>query len=206
MLRFQIGILVSLGCDSVLVSLFNGSPKKNGNTAQMLCWIAEILDDNGIESEIVQVGGNLLHGCRDCLACMRNKDGRCSIDDDLLNEWVEQMKKSDGIVLGSPTYFCDVTPEMKALIDRGGRVARSSGMLKRKVGAGIVTARRMGAIHVYDTINHFFLINEMFVPGASYWNTGFGGAPGEVCDDEEAKKTMKTLADNMAYLLKKINE
>jgi len=189
----------------LLVSLFNGSPKKKGNTAQMLQWIAQVLNEQGIDTEFVQVGGNLVYGCRDCLACVKKKDGRCSVDEDELNSWVEQMKKSDGIVFGSPTYFCDVTPEMKALIDRGGRVARSSGMLKRKVGAGVVTARRMGAIHVYDTINHFFLINEMFVPGSTYWNMGFGGGPGEVCEDEEAKNTMQILANNMAWLLKKIN-
>jgi multimeric flavodoxin WrbA len=117
------------------------------------------------------------------------------------------MLESDGIILGSPTYFADVSPEIKALIDRSGFVAKANqDMFRRKVGAGVIAVRRAGAIHAFDTINHFFFINQMVVPGSSYWNVGIGLAPGDVKDDEEGMLTMKTLGINMAWLMKKIKE
>ena len=116
------------------------------------------------------------------------------------------MLEADGIILGSPTYFADITTEMKALIDRSGYVAKANDdMFKRKVGAGIVVARRAGSIHALDSINHFFQINQMIIPGSRYWNLGFGREKGEVEKDEEGILIMKTLGENMAWLLKKIN-
>jgi multimeric flavodoxin WrbA len=125
----------------------------------------------------------------------------------VVNECIEKMQESDGIILASPTYFADVTAEMKALIDRAGLVSIANGRnLKRKVGAAVVAVRRGGSIHVFDSINHFFLINEMIVPGSVYWNLGIGREKGEVEGDEEGIRTMTMLGENMAWLLKKIDQ
>ena len=117
------------------------------------------------------------------------------------------MIEADGIILGSPTYFTDVTAEMKALIDRSGLVAKVNGdLLRRKVGAAVVAVRRAGSIHVFDTLNHFFFISQMVVPGSIYWNVGIGRNIGEVEEDEEGIRTMTVLGENMAWLLGKIAE
>jgi len=122
-----------------------------------------------------------------------------------VNLAIAKMDASDGILIASPTYFADITSETKALIDRAGMVARANDfMLRRKVGAGVVAARRAGAIHAFDSINHFFLIGEMIVPGSSYWNVGVGREIGEVEDDDEGMATMETLGRNMAWLMRKL--
>ena len=116
------------------------------------------------------------------------------------------MIEADGIVIGSPTYFASLTSETKGLIDRAGYVCRGNGgLLKHKVGAGVAAVRRAGAVNVFNAINHFLLINEMFVPGSSYWNLGIGRAIGEVENDDEGMQTMDNLGDNMAFLLKKLH-
>ena len=123
-----------------------------------------------------------------------------------MNDCLAKMVAADGIIIGSPTYFADVTTETKALIDRAGFVARANDhLLRRKAGAAVVVARRAGAIHVYDTINHFFGISQMTIPGSSYWNIGIGRKPGAVNDDDEGLETMRVLGENMAWLLKKTN-
>jgi multimeric flavodoxin WrbA len=136
---------------------------------------------------------------------MENKNRRCAVDDDVLNECLGKMVEADGILLGSPTYFTDVTAEMKALIDRSGMVSiANGGMLRRKVGAAVVAVRRAGSTHAFDTMNHLFTISQMIVPGSSYWNMGIGMMPGEVDKDEEGIKTVQVLGQNMAWLLKKL--
>ena len=136
--------------------------------------------------------------------CRKQKNKQCKIDDNI-NQYIQKMAEADGIILGSPTYFSMMTPELKALIDRAGYVARSNDFLfKRKVGAAIVAVRRTGAMTTFDAINHFFLINEMIVPGSSYWNVGIGRAVGDVEQDEEGLATMETLGKNMAWLIKKL--
>ena len=124
---------------------------------------------------------------------------------DLVNESIAKMDAADGIIIGSPTYFANLTAETKAFIDRVGYVSRRNGnFLQRKVGAAIVVFRRAGAINVFNAINDFFLINQMIVPGSNYWNLGIGREPGDVDSDAEGLKTMETLAENMAWLLKLI--
>ena len=188
------------------VVAFNGSARKDGNTAILINYTLKELEKEGIETELFQLAGQKIHGCIACRKCFENKDQRCSVKDDVLNDCIEKMVESDGILLGSPTYFADITTEMKALIDRSGIVARANNdMFKRKVGAGIVVARRAGSIHALDSINHFFLISQMIIPGSRYWNLGFGREKGEVEKDEEAIQIMKVLGENMAWLIKKIN-
>jgi len=189
------------------VVAFNGSARKDGNTAILIREVFSRLEAEGIETELVQLAGKTIRGCTACGKCFKNKDKRCAIDNDAANECIEKMLEADGIILGSPTYFADVTAEMKALIDRAGYVARAnSDMLKRKVGAAVVAVRRAGAIHAFDSMNHFFLIGQMIVPGSSYWNVGVGRAIGDVEHDDEGLKTMETLGQNMAWLLKKTRQ
>ncbi|MCE9614764.1 MAG: flavodoxin family protein [Lentisphaerae bacterium] len=184
---------------------FNGSPRKDGNTFCLINHALRALQAEGIETEIVQVGGNLIHGCMACYQCFEKKNFRCVQNKDIVNECIEKMRQADGIILASPTYFADVTPELKALIDRAGFVSMANGrFLKRKVGAAIVAVRRGGEIHAFDTINHLFLIAEMLVPGSCYWNMGFGREKGEVEKDQEGIKTMTVLGENMAWLLKRV--
>jgi len=184
---------------------FNGSPKKNGNTAQMLRLVLSDLESNGIETELVQVGGELVRGCGACGTCRQRKDLKCIHADDGVNDWISKMVDADIIIIGSPTYFADLTPETKALIDRCGYVCRSCGnVLKRKIGAAVAVARRAGSIHVFDSINHFFAINEMIIPGSSYWNLSLSLAPGDFEKDEEGKTTMHTLAGNIAWLAERL--
>lgn len=189
------------------VVAFNGSARKDGNTAILIRKVFGELEAEGIETELVQLAGKTIKGCIACGKCGKNKDKRCAVTNDVANECIEKMIEADGIILGSPTYFSDLTAEMKALIDRAGYVARAnSHMLRRKVGAAIVAQRRAGSIHAFDSINHFFLIGQMIVPGSSYWNVGIGRAIGDVEQDEEGLETMQTLGQNMAWLLKKIGD
>ena len=189
------------------VVAFNGSARKDGNTAILIGKVFRVLETEGIETELIQLAGSRILGCIACMKCFKNKDQRCSVKEDNANECIEKMLGADGIILGSPTYFANVSTEMKALIDRAGMVSRANNdMLARKVGAAVVAVRRAGSIHVFNSINHFFFIGQMIVPGSSYWNLGMGREKGEVEKDEEGIQTMKDLGRNMAWLLKKLKD
>jgi len=189
------------------VVAFNGSPRRNGNTVALIQAVFKPLNEAGIETELVQVGGHGVRGCMACMKCIDNADGCCVGKADPVNEWIEKMRQADGIIIASPTYFTDVTPEIKALIDRAGFVTRVNGsQLDRKVGAAVVAVRRAGAIHAYDTINHFFGISGMLTVGSSYWNIGIGLHPGDVAEDEEGMATMAKLGENMAWTLDKLKD
>ena len=163
------------------------------------------LEKEGIETELVELAGKKIGGCTACYKCFKSKDGKCAVKNDIVNECIEKMVEADGIILGSPTYFADITSGMKALIERVGFTAGANGsMFKRKVGAAVVAVRRGGAIHAFDSINHFFQINQMIIPGSSYWNLGMGREIGDVEKDDEGLRNMKNLGENMAWLLKKI--
>ncbi|MBN1779497.1 flavodoxin family protein [bacterium] len=186
---------------------FNGSARKDGNTAILIRTVFEELEKEQIDTELIQLAGKPLRGCMACGKCHEKQDRKCSITTDDMNAYIEKMTGADGIILGSPTYFSSVTAEMKALMDRAGYVCRANGnLLKRKAGAAVVTMRRGGAIAAFDTLNHWFTISEMIVPGSSYWNFGLGRGIGEVEHDEEGMNTMHTLGKNMAWLLKRIRE
>jgi multimeric flavodoxin WrbA len=187
------------------VVAFNGSPRKGGNTEIMVGHAIAELEKEGIETELIQIGGKPVRGCTACYKCFDNTDKRCAVGGDMLNDCIEKMLEADGIILASPTYFANVSTEMKALIDRAGLVSRANDdMFRRKAGAAIVAVRRGGAVPVFDAINHFFLLSQMVVPGSIYWNLGFGLQEGDVNDDEEGIRTMTTLGANMAWLLKRI--
>jgi multimeric flavodoxin WrbA len=188
------------------VVAINGSARKGGNTAILLGYVLKELEKEGIETELIELSGAKIHGCLACRKCSAKKDRRCAQTGDMGNALIEKMEQADGILLGSPTYVADVTPEIKALMDRACLVSKANGgIFRRKVGAAVVAVRRAGAIHAFDALNHFFLISEMIVPGSSYWNIGVGLEKGDVERDEEGIRTMKTLGQNMAWLLKKID-
>ncbi len=184
---------------------FNGSARKGGNTSKLLELVLNEAAAEGVETELIELAGKKIPGCIACYKCFENKDQRCAVEGDFLNEAVAKMLEADGILLGSPTYFADVTATMKALIERCGMVSRANGdLFKRKAGASVVAVRRAGGAHVFSSLNYFFLIGQMFVVGSSYWNIGIGRAPGEVMNDEEGLRTMRDLGRNMAWLLRRI--
>lgn len=188
------------------VIAFSGSARRDGNTADLVRQVFSELEREGISTELVQMAGERLRGCVACYQCWQRKDGRCVLEDDKVNAWIGKMCAADGVILASPTYFADVSSEIKALVDRAGMVVRANGdLLRRKVGAAVIAVRRGGGIHAFDSLNHFFLISQMIVPGSSYWNLGIGREPGDVQQDEEGISTMRTLGANMAWLLKKLN-
>jgi multimeric flavodoxin WrbA len=185
------------------VVAFNGSPRKDGNTSILIRHIFDELENEGIATELVQVGGQQIRGCSDCGQCYENRDQRCIIDDDIVNECIEKMIEADGIIFGSPTYFLDVTAEMKALIDRAGVVSRANGGLyRRKVATAAAAVRRSGGNHTLDTILHFLLYSNMIVPGIPV--IGVGKEVGDVLKDEEGIARAKEVGKNMAWLLKTI--
>ena len=188
------------------VVAFNGSARRGGNTAILLGHVLGELEKEGIETELVELGGAHIHGCLACRKCSARKDGRCSQEDDMGNVYIEKMAAADGILLGSPTYVADISPEIKALIDRACLVSGANGgMFRRKAGAAVVAVRRGGAVHAFDSLNHFFLITEMIIPGSRICNICIGHERGEVAHDEEGIQTMKVLGRNMAWLLKKLH-
>lgn len=183
---------------------FNGSARLNGNTAIMIETVLRETAAEGIDSEVINLCQKKIRGCTACGKCYENKDLKCVVNDDL-NFCFGKMLEADAVLLGSPTYFTDVTTEMKALIDRAGFLAKANrDALKYKVGAAVVAVRRGGAIHAFDTMNHFFMINSMIIPGSSYWNDGFGREKGEVSADAEGMQTMVNLGRNMAWLMKRV--
>jgi len=186
------------------VVAFNGSPRKRGNTYHAIQTVFQVLKKEGIKTELIQLGGSNIKPCRACFKCFENKNNRC-VQNDKLNSFIEQMIGSEGIIIGSPTYFSNVSPEVKSLIDRAGLVSRANEhVFKRKVGAAVIAARRAGATHVYSSINFFFGISHMIIPGSSYWNLGIGLKPGDILKDKEGIATFKDLGKNMAWLLKKL--
>lgn len=188
------------------VFVVNGSARKDGNTAILLSTVMDELKKENIEAEMVQLAGQQLHGCLACYKCFKNKDMRCVQDKDILNELIEKMREADGILIGSPTYFSDVSANIRAFIERVGFVGRANDyMLKRKVGAAVIAVRRAGAIPAFNSLNLFLCYMQMIIPGSSYWNIGIGMNPGDVRNDTEGIKTMETLGQNMAWLMKKIN-
>ncbi|MGO8678631.1 MAG: flavodoxin family protein [Limisphaerales bacterium] len=179
----------------------NGSPRKGGNTELLLRRVLKPLEAAGWETEFVQIGGTPIRGCRACYACFKTKNSRCGQKDDSFAECMEKMVASDAIILGSPTYFSDVSSEMKALIDRAGLVAvANGGLFRRKIGAAVAAVRRGGGTHAFDTMNHMFLMCGAIVPGSIYWNLGFGLDRGEVAKDEEALRNMDDLGQTIAWL------
>jgi multimeric flavodoxin WrbA len=187
------------------VIAINGSPRPGGNTEIMLKKVLEPLEAAGWSVEYLKIGGQPVRGCMACFKCFDQKNMKCAMGKDGMNDYLEKIYAADAIVLGSPTYFADVSAEMKALLDRCGLVSiANGGALKGKIGVAVVASRRGGATHVFDSINHMFLMSSMIVPGSIYWNMGTGMDKGEVLKDEEALRNMTHLGQTIAWLGKAI--
>lgn len=187
------------------VVAINGSPRKGGNTQQLLETVLAPLAAAGWDTELLQLGGREIRGCKACNQCWKRLDQKCIFDNDAFNEVFAKMVEADAIVLGSPTYFADVSPEIKALMDRAGFVAMANGgLFAGKIGVGVVAVRRGGATHVMDSMTHLFQISQMVIPGATYWNMGYGLNPGDVADDTEGLANMTHLGKAINWLGKAI--
>ena len=184
---------------------FNGSPRKEGNTSLLIKSVFEELNKSEIETELIHVGKKQLQGCIACMKCWENKDGHCAMGNDSVNEYLDKIKESDGLILGSPVYCASLSAQIKAFMDRVSMVSCANDhMLKRKVGAAVVAVRRAGAVFTFNTMNNFFTILQMVVVSSSYWNMGYCMDEGEVLKDTEGMQTMRNLGRNMAWILKSI--
>jgi multimeric flavodoxin WrbA len=189
------------------VVAFNASARKDGNTAILLGHVLAELEQAGVATELVQLAGKRITGCTACLKCAEVKDGRChGVKDDGVNECIDKMLAADGVILGSPTYYANCTAAAQALMERAGYATRQSGSnpLAGKLAAGVVAVRRAGAMHALDSLNHWFLINEMLLVGSTYWNIAIGQEIGAVARDDEGVQTMRNLGRNMAAVLTKL--
>lgn len=185
---------------------FNGSARKDGNTAILLNLVLDELRAEQVETEMIQLAGEKISGCIACYQCLKNKDGKCAVKTDRVNEYIQKMREANAILLGSPVYVADITANMKALLERATLVCRANraDMFKRKLGAAVVAVRRAGAIQAFSVLNNFFLFSQMIVVGSTHWNIGIGRNVGDVKKDAEGVQTMKALGSNMVWLLKKI--
>jgi len=185
------------------VVAFNGSARKKGNTACSLNTVLAEIEKQGIETELIHVGKEKIHGCRSCYSCVKTSDEKCIINDDPVNEWIQKMKMADGILLGSPVYFSGVSGTMKSFLDRAFFVISvNNSLLRHKVGASVAAVRRSGGLPTMNSLNHYIIYSEMIMPCSNYWNVAHGMNPGEMEQDGEGKQIMEVLGKNMAWLLK----
>lgn len=189
------------------VLAINGSARKDGNTSLLVNTVFEELNKEGIETEMVQLSGQIMEPCKACWACSGKKN--CVHKKDLFQEIFKKMTQADGIILGSPVYTANMSANMQALLERASVVTdmnRSENLFAHKVGAAVTAARRGGALSTLDSMNHFFMLQNMFVVGSSYWPIAYGQMPGDVQSDSEGLETMRNLGRNMAYLLNTVEE
>ncbi len=179
------------------VIAINGSAKPKGNTYTALKLVCEELEEQGIETEIIQVGAMEIKGC---IGCGRCENGYCRFSDEKLRDIVDKIHNADGLLLGTPVYYASIAGGMKSFLDR--LFYPSRGLMRLKVGAAIAVPRRSGGMTTFDQLNDYFLISEMMIAPSYYWNVIHGGAPGEVLQDGEGVSVMKNLANNMAWMLK----
>ena len=180
----------------------NGSPRKDGNTAFALQQIGGSLKEEGIDFEIVHIGHKAIHGCIGCGKCIANANDKCASFDDEVNKVLPLMCDADALLLGSPVYYSGIAGTMKCFLDRAFFVASVNNRFRHKIGAAVTAARRSGGMPTFNSLNHYFLISEMIVPGSSYWNVIHGREPGEASQDHEGIHIMKVLGKNIAWLLK----
>ncbi|WP_461613477.1 flavodoxin family protein [Clostridium sp. Marseille-QA1073] len=187
------------------VVVFNGSPNKEGNTYHGIKIVVDELEKEGMETKIIHVGNKSIRGCIACGYCTKNKNGKCAITTDSVNDWIKKMKNADGIILGSPVHYSAIAGTMKSFLDRAFRVAEANdSMLRHKVGVAVVAVRRTGGISTFDQLNNYFNHSEMLIPTSNYWNIINGRLPGEAMQDEEGIQIMRILGKNMAWLMKLI--
>lgn len=184
------------------VVAFNGSPQKEGNTYHAIKIVTKELEKENIETEIIHVGNKSIRGCTACGQCIKNKNEKCVLPGDEVNEWIQKMKKADGIILGSPVYYSSIAGTMKAFLDRAFYVTGvNDSILRHKVGASVVAVRRSGGLTTFNELNNYINYSEMIMPNSNYWNVIHGTQPGESLKDEEGIQIMRVLGKNMAWCL-----
>ncbi|WFD11952.1 flavodoxin family protein [Tepidibacter hydrothermalis] len=187
------------------VVAFNGSPKKEGNTYHAIKIVTKELEKENIDIEIIHVGNKSIRGCTACGQCIKNKNEKCVLQGDEVNEWIQKMKEADGIILGSPVYYSSISGTMKAFLDRAFYVTGvNDSILRHKVGASVVAVRRSGGLTTFNELNNYINYSEMVMPNSNYWNVIHGTKPGEALKDEEGVQIMRVLGKNMAWCLKLI--
>lgn len=185
------------------VIAINGSPNKKGNTFHALNEMGKVFGEEGIEFEILQTGHMDIHGCIGCGGCVKNRDEKCVLPDDGVNELIQRIKKADGIVFGSPVYYSGIPGTLKSFLDRLFYVAGVNGSLFRhKVGASVVAVRRSGGLPTFQQLNNYLLYSEMVIASSNYWNVIHGSRPGEVLEDEEGLQILRILAKNMIWIMR----
>ena len=185
------------------VLAINGSPRADGNTATALRLVIHALENEGIATELVTIGQKVIRGCLACYQCRERQNQRCAFDGDEVNALIPKMIEADGILLGTPVYYSGINGTMKSFLDR---VFFAAGpKMRHKAGAAVVAVRRSGGSVTFDQLNKYFLISQMYVVGSNYWNIIHGMMPGEVEQDAEGQQVMRTLGQNMAWLLKLID-
>lgn len=189
------------------VVAFNGSPKKEGNTYHGIKLVTDELEKAGIETEIIHVGNKKIRGCIACNGCVKNKNEKCVLPGDDVNEWIQKMKEADGIIIGSPVYYSAIAGTMKSFLDRAFYVTGVNDyMLRHKVGASVVAVRRSGGVPTFNQLNNYINYSEMVMATSNYWNVIHGTNPGEALQDEEGVQIMKVLGKNMAWILNLVNK
>lgn len=184
------------------VVAFNGSPRKEGNTYTAIKLVAEKLIAAGIETEIIQVGNKVIRGCLACGQCLKMKNERCVINDEV-NGWIQIMKEVDGIIIGSPTYSSAIAGTMKCFLDRAFYVTHvNENMLRHIVGVSVAAARRAGGVATFNQLNNYLNYSEMMIPSSTYWNVIHGSKPGDAIEDKEGVQIMEVLGENMVMALK----
>lgn len=185
------------------VLAFNGSPKTEGNTFHALKMVTGQLEQEGIDTQIIQVGNKAIRGCIACGKCRQNMNEQCVLPGDEVNDWLQQMKQADGLLFGSPVHFAAMSGTMKCFLDRAFYVSGANGgLLRHKVGAAVVAVRRSGGLPTFNQLNNFISYAEMLMPSSNYWNVIHGTSPGEVTQDPEGMQVMQLLGKNMAWLMK----
>lgn len=184
------------------VLLINGSPHKNGCTFTALNEVEGSLNKNGIESEIIHIGTKAIQGCIACGRC--RETGKCAFQDEVYNELFEKIQEADGMVVGSPVYYAGPNGSLCAMLDR--LFYSGSRYMTNKPAAAVVSCRRGGASATFDRLNKYFTINQMPVVSSQYWNSVHGNTPEEVKQDLEGLQVMRTLGNNMAWMIKTMKD
>ncbi|MBW5390177.1 flavodoxin family protein [Brachyspira hampsonii] len=189
------------------VLAINGSARKDGNTAILVNIIFEELNREGIETEMIQLARQVIEPCKACWGCAKKTN--CVHRNDNFQEYFEKMKNADGIILASPVYSANISSNLQAFLERASVISdmhRDKNLFKYKAGASVCSLRRGGALNAIDAMNHFLIIQDMFLAGSSYWTFAFGKDIEDVKNDEEGIKTIKNLGINIAYLMKALED
>ena len=187
---------------AIKVTAINGSPNSDGNTATALAAMAEVLREDGIETEILQVGGERVRGCVGCGHCRKSEGNLCVITDDIVNDFSLKMRSADGIILGAPTYYAGIPGDMKSFLDRV--FYSGSSYFRYKVGTAVAVVRRTGGIDALQGLMNFFDLAETVTPPSQYWMVVYGRDKKEILQDAEGMQTIRKNARAMAWLMKMI--